>query len=63
MPCAEPRRGVAFSAASPSLVARTMSLPRPDPDDRYEPLWGLAAALPPSLLLCGVVLLVLAMLG
>ena len=49
-----------------------MTLPRSDPDachddrddeDRYEPLWGVATAVPPALLLCGVVLLALAALA
>jgi hypothetical protein len=48
-------------------LAAAMLLPRPDretrrvedQDDR-EALWGLAAALPPSLVLCGIVLLLLA---
>jgi hypothetical protein len=52
-------------------LAAAMLLPRPDretrrvddPDGRGEALWGFAAALPPSLVLCGIVLLVLAALG
>jgi hypothetical protein len=43
-----------------------MLLPRPDRETRRmddrEALRGLAAALPPSLVLCGIVLLVLALL-
>jgi hypothetical protein len=55
------------SGAWNQQLAAAMLLPRPDretrrvddPDDR-EALWGLAAALPPSLVLCGIVLLLLA---
>ena len=51
-------------------LAAAMLLPRPDrgtrrvdDQDDHEALRGLAAALPPSLVLCGIVLLVLAALG
>jgi hypothetical protein len=52
------------SGAWNQQLAAAMLLPRPDRgtrrvDDR-EAFWGLAAALPPSLVLCGVVLLLLA---
>jgi hypothetical protein len=58
------------SGAWNQQLAAAMLLPRPDrgtrrvdDQDDHEALWGLAAALPPSLVLCGIVLLVLAALG
>jgi hypothetical protein len=63
------RDGVRSGAWNQQLAA-AMLLPRPDrgtrrvddqdDQDGHEALWGLAAALPPSLVLCGIVLLLLA---
>ena len=56
------RYGVRSGAWNQQLAA-AMLLPRPDRETRRmddrEALRGLAAALPPSLVLCGIVLLLL----